>query len=60
VWGFAAGTVQRRVSGAWLQMHVDPSLASRRLLATAASGARVWAVYDDGRIVLGRLALSTG
>jgi hypothetical protein len=43
-----------------MKMHSEPSLAPRRLLATAASGARVWAVHDDGRIVLGRLALSTG
>jgi serine/threonine protein kinase len=60
VWGMSPGQVQRRVEGSWLQMHSEPSLWSNRLLATAASGARVFAVHDDGRLVLGRLALTSG
>ena len=59
VWGFAGGLVARRRSnGAWSTLRAEPSLAKAKLLAGASSGARVWAVHDDGRILLGRLAIA--
>ncbi len=58
VWGFAPGVAMRRSDvGAWQIVHADRSLREERLLAVAASGARVWAAHDDGRILIGRLAI---
>jgi hypothetical protein len=58
VWGFASGLVARRRSnGAWSTLRAEASLTGAKLLAAASSGARVWAVHDDGRILLGRLAV---
>lgn len=58
VWGFGAGLALRREpSGAWQIVHSERSLRDCRVLAVSASGARVWAVHDDGRILMGRLAL---
>lgn len=59
VWGFAAGLAMRREpSGAWQLVHAERSLRERRVLGVSASGARVWAVHDDGRILMGRLSLA--
>ena len=61
VWGFSPGVAMRRAeSGAWQIVHADRSLREERLLAVAASGARVWAVHDDGRVLTGRLAVGSG
>ncbi len=58
VWGFAPGFAMRRnADGVYQIVHVDRALRERRVLALAASGARVWAVHDDGRVLMGRLAL---
>lgn len=59
VWGFAAGLAMRREpNGTWQIVHAERALRERKILAVSASGARVWAVHDDGRILMGRLALA--
>jgi eukaryotic-like serine/threonine-protein kinase len=60
VWGFGAGlTLRRDAAAAWQIVHSERALRERRVLSVSASGARVWAIHDDGRILSGRLALST-
>lgn len=59
VWGFGAGLALRRDAGKWQIVHSERSLREQRVLAVSASGARVWAIHDDGRILMGRLSLST-
>lgn len=56
VWGFAPGFAMRRnETGVFQIVHVERQLREQRLLALSASGARVWAVHDDGRVLMGRL-----
>ena len=60
VWGFAGGLAARRfVDRRWRAIHVEPAVAGIPVLAAAASGARVWAVHADGRILSGRLAIGS-
>ena len=62
VWGFSPGVVARRADdgGRWSVLRREPSLESTPVLAAAASGARVWAVHGDGRVLVGRLAIGDG
>lgn len=60
VWGFAPGLAMRRSeSGSFQIVHAERALRGNRLLSLAASGARVWAVHDDGRVLMGRLSIGS-
>ncbi|MBI2393034.1 MAG: serine/threonine protein kinase [Deltaproteobacteria bacterium] len=60
VWGFAPGLAMRRSeSGAFQIVHSERALRGSGLLALAASGARVWAVHEDGRVLMGRLSIGS-
>jgi len=60
VWGFSPGVALRRSEGsAWQIVHAERSLRDKKVLAVAASGARVWAVHEGGRVLVGRLAIGT-
>jgi serine/threonine protein kinase len=57
-WGFASGLVLRRGGDhVWRKVHEEPACASSPVLAVAASGAHVWAVHRDGRVLAGWLAV---
>ena len=59
VWGFAPGVVLRRGwDRRWRPLKIEPSLAATPVVAVAASGARVWSVHADGRVLAGRLSLA--
>ena len=59
VWGFAPGVVLRRGwDRRWRPLKIEPSLATTPVVAVAASGARVWSVHADGRVLAGRLSLA--
>ena len=59
VWGFAPGVVLRRGEArVWRVLRVEPSLVGTKVVSVAASGARVWVVHSDGRILAGRLSIT--
>jgi serine/threonine protein kinase len=60
-WGFAPGLALRRGGDhVWRRVHEEPACAGSQVLAVAASGAHVWAVHHDGRVLAGWLAVGHG
>jgi len=58
VWGFSCGVAMRRgTDRMWRRAHAEPALEKVPVLAAAASGARVWSVHQDGRVLSGRLMI---
>jgi serine/threonine protein kinase len=58
VWGFSCGVAMRRgTDRMWRRAHAEPALEKVPVLAAAASGARVWSVHQDGRVLAGRLMI---
>ncbi len=56
VWGFAPGLVYARGEDrVWRIVRREPSLQRTALLAATASGARVYAVHADGRVLAGTM-----
>jgi len=54
VFGFGAGTVRERgADGAFALLHREPSLVDQPLRAAIATGARLYLVHGDGRLLRG-------